>query len=206
MFKKATVLVVLSAALASVALTQSAGASESPEWSLEDCVDAAGKPATKLTSGAVCELKNRKNNQCLIRVSHMGQVDWDFGSCDTHSKSARLVKEGGGELKCDDTFALELGVGGSKTEWFRKCVNPQTVGIGICSDDVTKPEKKHFDWKLKGCSAGQLEAGKPFALFNVSKGDSVVFAKRASKVVDTCWNDVMKDIPRVGRQCPAVRD
>ena len=99
MFKKATVLVVVSAAIASVALTQSAGASESPEWSLEDCVDAAGRPVTKLTSGAVCELKNRKNNQCLIRVSHMGQVDWDFASCDSHPKSARLVKEGGGDLK-----------------------------------------------------------------------------------------------------------
>jgi hypothetical protein len=202
MFKKVLAFVFVSGAIAAVALTTtgSATAGEPAEWSLEECVDSAGKPTTKVTSGTKCELKNRKNGQCLIRVSHAGQADWDFSSCETKSKTMLFQKEGGGDIKCGDTVALQLGVGGNKQEWYRKCTNPQTVGINICSDEGAV-QKKHFEWQLKSCANGQLESGKPFALYNTARKDSVVFAKRPSKMVDTCWADKIKY-----GQCSTVRD
>src|SRR5436309_1680921 len=76
---------------------------DSTQWSLENCVDSAGKPTKKISSGTKCELKNKKNNQCLIRVANPGQTDWDFASCDAHPKSMLFQKSGGGDLKCGDT-------------------------------------------------------------------------------------------------------
>lgn len=199
MSKKAIAFVLASSAVAVIAVTGPATAGESPEWTLEGCVDAAGRPTTKITSDTVCELKNTKKNACLIRESHMGQADWDFAPCSKHPKSARFHTESGGALNYGEHFALQLGVGGSKQEWYRKCHNPQTVGINICSDEGS-PEKKHYEWQFKGGS-GQVEAGKALTLFNTARNDSVVYAKRPSKMVDTCWHDKM----RYG-QCASARD
>ena len=190
MSKKAVVTSLLLTAAAVVAVAAPAAAGENPEWVLQDCVDASGAPTTKLASDTKCELKNTKSGQCLIRDSHMGQADLDFASCDKHPKSVLFHKEGGGAIAYGDTVAMQLGVGSHKAEWYRKCVNPQTVGINICSEGGS-PDKKHYDWKLKGGS-GQVKVGKPIALFNVSRNDSVVFAKLPSKVVDLCWDASMR--------------
>jgi hypothetical protein len=190
---------VLAVALGAITMPAAAGG-EPQEWVLQNCVDASGKATTSPGSGAKCELKNTKNNQCLIRVAQPGQTDWNFASCDDHPKSMLFQKQGGGDLKCGDTVALELGLGGQNhTRWYRKCATPQTVGINICQDDVDQPEAKHFDWQLQ-CS-GDIQTGRKFALYNKSQKDAVVYAKRPSKVADTCWNDKMK-----AGICASVRD
>ncbi len=195
MLKKIVSLVFVSAAVATLAASTPAGADEPADWVLENCVDAAGKPTTKLESGAKCDIKSPKRGQCLVFDKHMGQVDWDFAACGSKPRNALLVARNSGALNCGETFALKLG-----SEYFRKCHDPQTVGINICSDSGSKPESKHFEWQLRGCS-GQAEAGKSVALYNVTRGDSVVYAKRPSRMVDTCWADKMK----MG-QCTTVRD
>jgi hypothetical protein len=198
MSKKVIAFTVVSSIVAAVAVAEPATAGESPEWSLQNCVDAAGKPTDKIASDVKCELKNHKNNLCLIRDSHMGQADMDFAPCDKHPKSVLFHKESGGAINYGDPVALKLGVSGGKEEWYRKCVNPQTLGINICSDSGS-PEKKHFEWQLRGGS-GQVEVNKPFALFNVSRGDSMVWAENPSKMINFCW-----DKDRVGKYCKNPR-
>jgi hypothetical protein len=195
MFKKILVLATVGSAALVFGASTPAGADEPADWVLENCVDASGKATTKLESGASCDLKNRKNNKCLVREGHIGQTDWDFASCTSKPRQVKLVAKDGGALSCGETFALKIG-----SEYFRKCVNPQTIGINICSEGASQPEARHYDWQLQGCS-GQIETGKPVALYNVSKKDSVVYAKRPSKMVDTCWNDKMKF-----GQCVSARD
>jgi hypothetical protein len=190
---------VLAVAVGSIAFAASAEEDHS-EWALENCVDAAGKPTTKIANGAKCELKNKRRGECLIRVANPGQTDWDFAPCSKHPKSASIQKEGGGAIKCGDTVALELGLGGENhTAWYRKCVNPQTVGINVCQDLASAPEKKHFEWQLK-CS-GDVEENKAFGLHNTARKDDIVYAKRPSKMVDTCWAGKVK----LG-QCITVKD
>ena len=195
MFKKIVVLASIGSAALLVGMTSPAGADEPADWVLENCVDAKGNPTTKIENGAKCDLKNRKNGKCLVRESHMGQTDWDFAACASKPRQMQITAKDAGALSCGETFALKLG-----NEYFRKCVNPQTVGINICSEAKSTPEPMHYDWQLQGCS-GQVESGKPVSLFNVSRKDSVVYAKRPSKVADTCWSDSMK----LG-QCVSARD
>lgn len=203
---KKQIVTLLVVGLGAVAFAASAeDSTPNAEWTMQNCVDSAGKSTTKITSGVKCELKNTKKKDCLIRDGHTGQVDWDFADCEKHPKSVLFQKEGGGDIKCGDTVAIQMGWGGENhTEWFRKCVNPQTIGINICSDEDKQASKKHYDWQLK-CT-GDLAAGKEFALYNVSQKDSVVYAKRPSKMVDTCWAGKMKSIPGVGRECASARD
>jgi hypothetical protein len=189
--RKQFVCVVLVAAAGAVTLPATA-AGEPSEWSLEDCVDDKGKATTKITSGTKCALKNKRNSQCLIRIKQPGQADWGFASCDKHPRSMLFLKSGGGAIKCGDTVAMQLGWGGqNQTHFYRKCHNPHPAGINVCQDDVDKPESKHWDWQLQ-CSGGDLQAGDKFALYNLSRKDSVVYAKRPSAVADTCWADKAK--------------
>jgi hypothetical protein len=125
----------------------------------------------------------------------MGQTDWDFASCSSKPRQAQIVAKDSGSVSCNETVALKLG-----SEFFRKCKDPQKFGINICSESSSSPQAIHFDWQLHGCQ-GEVEAGEAVALYNVSRQDSVVYAKRPSKMVDTCWNDKMK----LG-QCTTVRD
>jgi hypothetical protein len=193
MLKKIVPFVLASVAVVVFAAPQAASADEPSDWSLENCIDSKGKPTTKPDGGSRCDLKNQKSGQCLVFTKHVGQADWDFAACG--SRSATLSTKAPGAVSCGETFALELG-----NEYFRKCVNPQSVGINICSEAKSAPEPMHYDWQLQGCS-GQVEAGKPVSLYNVSRKDSVVFAKRPSKVADTCWANKMK----LG-QCTTARD
>jgi hypothetical protein len=182
------------AAIASV--TQPAGAQDVANWTFTGC------EGGKVTSGAKCNLKNQKNGQCLVHSHHMGQVDWDFGGC--NGQEVTLISKTGGQIKCGETVALKVG-----NEFFRKCVSPQTVGINICSDGFSSPQEKingtsatDWDWKITGCPDGQpVEMDKPIVLHNISRNDSVVYAKRPSKMVDTCWANSMKF-----DQCVSVRD
>ncbi len=194
MFKKIVVLASIGTAALVVGMASPAGADEPADWVLENCVDAKGNPTTKIENGAKCDLKNRKSGKCLVRQSHMGQVDWDFTSCSSRPRNFQITAKDSGAVSCGETFALKLG-----NEYFRKCVNPQTVGINICSESASAPEPKHYDWQFQ-CS-GQVEANKPLSLYNVSRKDSVVYAKRPSKMVDTCWSDKMKF-----GQCTTARD
>lgn len=193
MFKKIFVLVSVGSAALVLGAATPAGADEPADWVLDNCVDASGNATTKIDSGAQCDLKNRKNSKCLVRESHSGQTDWDFAACG--KRQATIVAKSAGAVTCGETVALKLG-----SEFFRKCVNPQAVGINICSEETAQPEEKHFDWKLQGC-AGQVETGKAVSLYNISRKDSVVFAKRPSKVADTCWSDKIKF-----GQCTTLRD
>ena len=196
MFKKIVVVSSVAAALGVVAMSAPVQAGNEPtDWVLENCVDTNGNPTTKITSGAACDLKNKKNGKCLVRDSHMGQTDWDFASCSAKPRQAKFVAQNPGAISCGETVALKLG-----SEFFRKCKDPQKMGINICSDGGDSPKPMHYDWQLSGCS-GDVESGEAVALYNVSRGDSVVFAKRPSKMVDTCWNDKMK----LG-QCTTARD
>jgi hypothetical protein len=195
MFRKIAVVSVVGAFAAVVGLAGPAGADEPADWTLENCVDPSGNPTTKLVNGAQCDLKNRKSGKCLVREGHMGQVDWDFAACASKPRQMKVTTKDNGAVTCGETFALKLG-----SEYFRKCVNPQTIGINICSESTNTPQAMHFDWQFQGCS-GQVEAGKPVSLYNVSRKDSVVYAKRPSKMVDTCWSDSMK----LG-QCTSARD
>jgi hypothetical protein len=87
-------------------------------------------------------------------------------------------------------------------EFYRKCQNPQTAGINICSDAMEKPEERHFTWKITGGTSGQPVApGAAVSLYNTERKDSVAFAKRPSSVADTCWADKMT----LG-QCTTARD
>ncbi len=172
----------------------SASADEPAQWVLENCADAKGAPVTKLFSGVVCDLKNTKSGTCLVQEHHDGQADWDFAPCSSKPRSARLVTATASPIGCGETFALKLG-----SEFFRKCVNRQDVGINICSEKASPPQTRHFDWQLQGCN-GQLETGKPVSLYNVSRKDSVVYAKRSGRVVDTCWSDSTKY-----GQCTSIR-
>lgn len=196
---KKAIVSLLVVAFGGVALAVSAE-DEHDQWQVQTCVDANGKPTTKITNDTKCELHNNKRKACLIRVANPGQVDWDFAACKDHPASMRFFKEGGGEIKCGDTVALQLGLGGENhTRWYRKCGTPQSVGINICQDEGANPEKKHFDWQIQ-CS-GDFAPNKAFTLRNVSEKDDVVYAKRPSKMVDTCWARKMK----LG-QCASVRD
>lgn len=196
MFKKIVAVSSLAAVVGVVAAASPVKAGNEPtEWVLENCVDASGKPTTKIASGAKCDLKNTRNGKCLVRESHTGQTDWDFAACASRPRQAQIVAKSAGPISCGETVALKLG-----TEFFRKCRDPQTVGINICSESKSTPDAMHFDWQLQGCS-GDVEAGESVALYNVSRGDSVVFAKRPSKMVDTCWADKTKF-----GQCTTVRD
>jgi hypothetical protein len=195
MFKKIVVLASIGTAALVLGSATPAGADEPADWVLENCVDAKGNPTTKIETGAKCDLKNLKNGKCLVREGHMGQTDWDFASCSARPRQMQITAKDAGALNCGETFAMKLG-----NEYFRKCQSPQKVGINICSESKSAPEPMHYDWQLQGCS-GQVEAGKAVSLFNVSRKDSVVYAKRPSKVADTCWSDSMK----LG-QCASARD
>lgn len=181
--------------MALVGASSPAAAEEPAQWVLENCADAKGGSVTKVFSGVVCDLKNTKNGKCLVQERHDDQVDWDFADCSAKPRNMRLFTTTGTPIACGETFAMKLG-----NEFFRKCENPQATGINVCSEKASPPQPRHFDWQLQGCT-GQLETGKPMSLFNVSRKDSVVHAKRANKVVDTCWSDKV----RYG-QCVTARD
>jgi hypothetical protein len=183
--------------LGAIALVENqAGADEAVNWTLTGC------EGGKVTSGGKCNLKNQGNQRCLVRDSNRGQTDWNFGNCS--GQQVTLVTKSGAAPKCGDTVALKIG-----NEFFRKCVSPQLVGINICSEAASSPQERiggtnatHWDWQIKGCAEGTpLDQDKPFALHNISKNDSVVFAKRPSKVADTCWASKMKF-----GQCTTIRD
>ena len=193
MLEKIVPFALASVAIVVLAAPRSAGADEPSNWSLENCIDSKGKATTKPDGGSKCDLKNQRSGQCLVYAKHAGQADWDFAACG--SRNATLATKASGALSCGETFALKLG-----NEYFRKCVNPQIAGINICSESAASPAAIHWDWQLKNCT-GDVESGKPLALFNVSRGDSVVFAKRPSRVADTCWANKMK----LG-QCTTARD
>lgn len=195
MFKKIVVLASIGTAAFVVGMSSPAGADEPADWVLENCVDANGNATTRIENGTKCDLKNRKSGKCLVRDSHVGQTDWDFAACSSKPRQFQITAKDAGALSCGETFAMKLG-----TEYFRKCRDPQKVGINICSEVKSAPEPMHYDWQLQGCS-GQVEAGKPVSLYNVSRKDAVVFAKRPSKVADTCWSDKI----RYG-QCTTARD
>jgi hypothetical protein len=194
MFKKIFVVAAVASIASVIGLAKPAGADEPADWSLENCVDASGHPTTKLADGAQCDLKNRKSGKCLVHDSHRGQVDWDFATCSAHPRSVKVTAKAGGAISCGETVAIKIG-----SEYFRKCHDPQIMGINICSEGGA-PQAMHYEWQFQGCS-GQLETGKPVALYNTSKKDSVVYAKRPSKMVDTCWADNMKY-----GQCTTFRD
>lgn len=193
MFKKMIVVGAVASVASLVGLTSPAGADQPADWSLENCVDANGSPTTKIASGAKCDLKNRKHGQCLVHNSHHGQVDWDFASCG--SRQVEIVARNGGSISCGETVAMKVG-----NEFFRKCRDPQLMGINICSESANPPKDMHYDWQFQGCS-GQLGTSEPVALYNVSRKDSVVYARRPSKMVDTCWEKDMKY-----GQCVSFRD
>lgn len=175
---------------------QPAGAGDVANWELTGCEGGA------VTSGAKCNLKNQKSGQCLVFDHNMGQTDWSFRGCG--SPDVSFVNKGGGPIKCGEVVALKMG-----KEFYRKCVNPQTVGINVCSDAASSPQDHingtnatHWDWKIVGCPDGQpVPVDKPIVLHNIARNDSIVFAKRPSKVTDTCWaNSIKFD------QCVSVRD
>jgi hypothetical protein len=195
MFKKIVVVAGVASVLGVVGMASPAGADEPSDWTLENCVDANGQETTKISDGAQCDLKNRKSGKCLVREGHVGQVDWDFAACSSKPRNMKVTAKSSGPVTCGETFALKLG-----SEYFRKCRDPQKIGINVCSEGTDTPETKHFEWQFQGCS-GQVEAGKPVSLYNVARKDSVVFAKRPSRMVDTCWSDKMK----LG-QCTTARD
>lgn len=195
MAKRVVVLGVVAVFCALVGLPSAASADEPADWVLENCADARGGPVTKIFSGVVCDLENRKNGMCLVQVRHDDQVDWDFAACSSKPRNMKLWTKPAAPIGCGETFALKLG-----DEFFRKCVSPQSTGINICSEKASPPEPKHFDWQFLGCT-GQLQAGTPVSLYNVSRKDSIVYAKRPNAVVDTCWSDRMK----LG-QCTTTRD
>jgi hypothetical protein len=162
------------------ATTNDVGADEPSNWALTNC--AGGK----VKSGVACDLKNVRNQKCLLPKHNIGQTEWDFGACG--ESKAKIFSKNGGDILCGEPVALKLG-----GEFYRKCVNPQTVGINICSDGGDKPGPQHFTWKLTGCKDGEPVApGAAVALFNTERGDSVVYASRASRIVDTCWADKVK--------------
>lgn len=195
MFKKTVVLASIGTAAFLIGMASPVAAQEPADWALENCVNAQGAPTTKIENGAKCDLKNRKNGKCLVRMSHVGQADWDFVSCSAQPRNFQVTTKDAGAVSCGETFALKLG-----NQYFRKCTNPQTVGINICADTTNTAEAKHYEWQFQGCT-GQVEAGEPVSLYNVTRKDSVVYAKRPSKIVDTCWSDKIK----LG-QCTTVRD
>lgn len=169
-------------------------AAEPADWLLENCVDASGRPSTQIADGVRCDLKNSTSGTCLVQRSHSDQADWDFAACSSKPRNLK-ISAGAGPISCGQTVAIKLG-----TEYYRKCVNPQTRGINICSEQASAPQARHFDWQFAACT-GQLDTGKPVALYNVSRKDSVVYAARPSKVVDTCWADKVKYA-----QCTTSRD
>ena len=193
--KKLVVVGLVGLVSAALGLPSTAEADEPAEWVLENCADAKGGAVTKVYSGVVCDLKNRKNGKCLVQERHDGQVDWDFESCASKPRNMKLWTKPSTAINCGETFALKLG-----NEFFRKCQNPQDIGINICSETASPPEPRHFDWQLTGCT-GQLTAGTAVSLYNVSRRDSIVYAKRPGSVIDTCWSDSTK----VG-QCTSARD
>lgn len=186
---------VVAALVGGVSAPDVASAQEPPEWVLENCADARGGAVTKIFSGVVCDLRNTKTNKCLVQASQSDQTDWSFAECRSRPRNLRLFTRTAQPIACGETFAMKLG-----SEFFRKCERPQRKGINVCSEKASPPQARHFDWQLVGCT-GQLEAGKPVALFNVSRKDSVVYAPRPGDAVDTCWADKR----RYGR-CATVRD
>lgn len=195
LFEKAVVLAAAGCAVLLLGSASPALADEPTDWVLENCVAPNGSATTRIVSGVRCDLRNRKTGMCLVRKSNGDQADWDFAPCGSRGRDATIVAREGGPVACGQTVAVKLG-----HEYFRKCRDPQKVGINICSEEARVPQAMHYDWQFQGCS-GQLEAGKAVALFNVSRRDSVVYAKRPSKVVDTCWSDTMKY-----GQCTTTRD
>lgn len=169
------------AILAGIAvISHDVGAAEPAEWSLTNC------KGGKANSGVSCDLKNTKNNKCLVPVHHAGQVEWDFAACG--DAKAQLVSKAGGAIKYGEPVALKLG-----GEFYRKCQNPQLLGVSVCSDATGKPEDRHFTWKITGGTSGEpVASGAPFSLYNTERKDSIVFAKRVSKIADTCWADQVK--------------
>src|SRR5205085_12308534 len=103
MFKKIVVLASVGTAALVVGMTSPAGADEPADWVLENCVDAKGNPTTKIETGAKCDLKNRKNNKCLVRESHMGQTDWDFASCSSKPRQMQITAKDAGALSGAET-------------------------------------------------------------------------------------------------------
>jgi hypothetical protein len=178
------------AVIAGVAMTSEVRAGEPAEWILTNCQ--GGKPL----SGVSCDLKNTKKGQCLVQSRKTGQADWDFAPCG--GAKTKIVAKSDGPIKCGEPVKLQLG-----DEFYRKCRDPQKVGINICSDDADKPAPSgidHFTWQLTGCT-GEVNADSPISLYNTQRKDSVVFATRPSIVVDTCWADKVK----FGK-CITVRD
>lgn len=183
--------------LGAIALVENqAGAGETANWTLTGC------EGGKVTSGGKCNLKSQGNQRCLVFDQNRGQTDWGFGSCT--GQQVTLVTKSGAAPKCGDTVALKIG-----KEFFRKCVSPQLVGINVCSEAAASPQEHiggtnatHWDWQIKGCAEGTpLDQDKPFALYNISRKDSVVYAQRPSKVADTAWENTTKF-----GQCTTLRD
>jgi len=171
-----------------------AGFDEPADWVVENCVAATGTATTSIATGARCDLKNRKTGKCLVHETHTGQVDWNFASCTVKPRQMTITAKEPGAVFCGETVAIKLA-----NEYFRKCLDPQSIGINVCSEATNVPHPRHFDWQFQGCT-GQLASGRPVSLYNVSRKDSIVYASR-SRAVDTCWSDKIK----LG-QCSTVRD
>jgi hypothetical protein len=194
--KKVVVVGAVLGVLGVVGLSQPAGAGDVANWTL-NCEGGS------VTSGAKCDLKNQKSGSCLVGDHNMGQTDWSFRPCGSHNME--LVSKSGGAIKCGEVVALKLG-----EEFYRKCVNPQTVGINVCSEKSSAPEEKvqgrsdisHYQWKIVGCPDGQpVPQDQPVVLHNTVRNDSIVYARRPSKVTNTCWaNDI-----KFG-ECASIRD
>jgi hypothetical protein len=188
-----TALVLGATALAS----NQADAGEVVNWTLTGC------EGGKVTSGGKCNLKSQGNGRCLIQDHNRGQTDWNFGNCD--GKQVSFVSKSGGAIKCGEPLALKIG-----NEYFRKCVNPQLVGINVCSESASSPQDHingsnatHWDWKITGCQEGTpVDMDKPFALLNVTRNDTIVYARRPSqRMTAVCWANSMQH-----GVCTSMRD
>ena len=170
-------------------------ADEPADWVLDNCVNSNGSVTTNIVSGVRCNLRNRKTGTCLVRKSSDDQTDWNFAPCESRPRDLTVTTKDGGSVACGRTVAVKLG-----NEYFRKCRDPQKTGINICSEAARVPQPIHYDWRLDGCS-GPLQSGTAVALVNVSRKDSIVYARRPNEAVDTCWSDTVKY-----GQCTSARD